>query len=47
MKICSICHRISGTNQDHLDCVQKHAIELEGEDFKQKNSRKTRSFEKF
>ena len=36
MKICSICHRISGTDQDHLDCIQKRRIELEDEDQKQK-----------
>ncbi len=34
MKICNICHKISATNQDHLDCVQKRSIELESEDFK-------------
>jgi len=32
MKICSICHRISATDQDHLDCIQK--IRLEDENFK-------------
>ena len=36
MKICSICHRISGTGEDHLDCIQKRTIELEDENFKQK-----------
>lgn len=35
MKICSICHRISGTEQDHLDCIQKIRIENEDESFKQ------------
>ena len=35
MKICNICHRISGTDQDHLDCVQKIRIENEDENFKQ------------
>jgi hypothetical protein len=35
MKICSICHRISGTEQDHLDCIQKIRIENEDENFKQ------------
>jgi len=35
MKICSICNRISGTDQDHLDCVQKIRIENEDENFKQ------------
>ena len=34
MKICNFCHKISATNQDHLDCVQKRSIELENEDFK-------------
>ncbi len=34
MKICHICHKISATDQDHLDCVQKRSIELEDEDFK-------------
>ncbi|QUC64614.1 hypothetical protein NsoK4_09375 [Nitrosopumilus sp. K4] len=36
MKICSICHRISGTGDDHLDCVQKRRVELEDEDLKNK-----------
>ena len=34
MKICNICHKISATDQDHLDCVQKRSIEVEAEDFK-------------
>ncbi len=34
MKLCNICHKISGTDQDHLDCIQKRSIELEAEDFK-------------
>jgi len=34
MKICNICHKISATDQDHLDCVQKRSIEMEDEDFK-------------
>ena len=34
MKICNICHKLSGTGQDHIDCVQRRAIELEAEDFK-------------
>lgn len=29
MKICSICHKISGTGQDHTDCVQKRRMEIE------------------
>ncbi len=36
MKICSICHKISGTDDDHLDCMEKKRIELADEDFKQK-----------
>ena len=36
MKICSICHRLSGTGQDHLDCIQKRRIELEDDDKKNK-----------
>ena len=35
MKICSICNRISGTDEDHLDCIQKRRIELEEEDKKE------------
>ena len=34
MKICSICHKISGSGQDHLDCVQKRRVELEDDEFK-------------
>jgi hypothetical protein len=34
MKICNICHKISATDQDHLDCIQKRNIELSDEDFK-------------
>ena len=36
MKICNICHKITGSGQDHLDCVQKRRVELENEDFKSK-----------
>ncbi len=36
MKICNICHRISATGQDHLDCIQKRRVELEDEDLKNK-----------
>jgi len=35
MKICSICHKISATDDDHLDCQQKLKIELEDKNFKQ------------
>ena len=34
MKICNICHKISATDQDHLDCVQKTSIEMQDEYFK-------------
>ena len=34
MKICNICHKVSATGEDHLDCIQKRNIELEDEDFK-------------
>ena len=36
MKICSICHKISGTGQDHTDCIQKRRIELEDDNLKEK-----------
>ena len=36
MKICSVCHKISGSGQDHIDCIQKRRVELEDEDFKNK-----------
>ena len=36
LKICSICKKISGTDEDHLDCQEKRRVELEDEDFKQK-----------
>jgi hypothetical protein len=34
MKICNICHKVSATDQDHLDCIQKRSIEMKDEDFK-------------
>ncbi|MGY5151311.1 MAG: hypothetical protein ACW9XA_03480 [Candidatus Nitrosopumilus sp. bin_6a] len=34
MKLCKICHKISATDEDHLDCIQKRSIETESEDFK-------------
>ena len=34
MKICSICNKISGSGQDHLDCLQKRRVGLEDADFK-------------
>jgi hypothetical protein len=34
MKICNICHKISATGQDHLDCIQQSSILLEDQDFK-------------
>jgi hypothetical protein len=36
MKICNICHKISGSGEDHLDCTQKRRVELGDEDFKSK-----------
>ena len=36
MKNCSICHKISATGEDHLDCVQKRKVELGDDDFKQR-----------
>ena len=36
MKICSICKKISGTENDHLDCLQQRRVELEDLDFKNK-----------
>jgi len=36
MKICSICNKISGSDEDHLDCKEKRRIELEAEDIKEK-----------
>ncbi len=35
MKICSICHKISATDDDHLDCQEKLKIELEDKNFKE------------
>lgn len=35
MKICSICKRISASDEDHIHCVEKRRIELESEDFKE------------
>ena len=34
MKICSICQKISATDKDHRDCIQKRSIEIEDQDFK-------------
>lgn len=36
MKKCSICHRLSATDDDHLDCKEKRRIELEAVDEKEK-----------
>jgi len=38
VKICSICQKISGSDDDHLDCLQKLRVELENLDFKNKIS---------
>jgi len=40
MKICNICHKISATDQDHLDCIQKRSIEMKDENFKNKITEK-------
>jgi len=34
LKLCNICHKISATDEDHLDCIQKRSIEMEDADFK-------------
>jgi hypothetical protein len=34
MKICNICQKISATDKDHTDCIQKRSIEIEDQDFK-------------
>lgn len=34
LKICTICHKISATDDDHIDCKEKLRVELEAEDFK-------------
>lgn len=34
MKICSICHKISATDENHIDCIQKRSIETEDAEFK-------------
>jgi hypothetical protein len=36
MKICSICNKISGSEEDHLDCQEKRRIELEAQEVKEK-----------
>ena len=36
MKICSVCHKISGTDDDHLDCKEKKRIELDNDNLKEK-----------
>ena len=34
MKMCNICHKISATDKDHTDCIQKRSIEIEDGNFK-------------
>ena len=34
LKICSICRKISATDDDHTDCKEKLRVELEAEDFR-------------
>jgi len=36
MKICSVCHKISGTDEDHLDCKEKKRIEFDNDNLKEK-----------
>jgi len=36
VKICTVCKKISGSDDDHLDCIQKQRVELEDLDFKNK-----------
>ena len=40
MKICSVCHKISGTDEDHLDCKEKKRVELDDENLKEKLTEK-------
>jgi len=40
LKICSICNKISASDEDHLDCKEKRKIELQDDDFKQKITEK-------
>jgi len=32
--MCNICHKISATDKDHTDCIQKRSIEMEDGNFK-------------
>jgi hypothetical protein len=34
VKLCNICHKISATDKNHLDCIQKRSIQMTDEDFK-------------
>ena len=34
MKICSVCNRVSATDEDHTDCVQMRRVDMEDENFK-------------
>lgn len=34
MKICDICNKVSATEKNHLDCIQKRSIEMQDENFK-------------
>jgi len=35
LKICSICKKISASDEDHLNCIEKRRVELEANDFKE------------
>jgi len=36
LKNCSICHKISATEDDHLNCKEMRRVELEDKELKQK-----------
>lgn len=36
MVLCSICHRISATGRDHIDCIEKARVDLEDEELKKR-----------
>ena len=36
MTICSICKKLTATDEDHIDCKEKRRVELEDKDLKRK-----------
>ena len=36
MTICSICKKLTATDEDHIDCKEKRRVELEDADLKRK-----------